>query len=171
MIIVDEKKCKIKEEDKQKTFDRLIYDSNRRIDFVEQVKEIKEKEEKDRISDEKSKRKYNDQDWSGVYQARFGKFQEEKVKKIESIKNKKTEKERMLEQQIVDNINKTKKCNQKEIELASKRMYNDEIVKRKDKLEKLNKKYHKDEEESDKKIKSTNQNFNLNFNVKILIIN
>lgn len=145
MSIITIKKGKLKEEERLKTFNRLISDANRRLEDINKTKEIIKQEEYERILREKSKKRYKEKDWEEIYEERFEKYQEEKNKKLKEKRMKKKSKEKELEEKIVQRIRTTQKYSDKEIEKSSKRLSQHEVEKRKNNLANLNKKFHFDD--------------------------
>ena len=70
MSIITIKKGKLKEEERLKTFNRLISDANRRLEDINKTKEITKQEEYERILREKSKKRYKEKDWEEIYEER-----------------------------------------------------------------------------------------------------
>lgn len=145
-LIIKDKKKTLNEEDRVKTFNRLIQDANRRMESNERLKELQENEEKEKKFEESSKKKYINKEWEEIYENRFRKFNDDKNRKIKEKRSEKKAKEKEIEQIIIDQINSTKRFTKREIQTSSKRMCDEEIVKRKENLVNLSKKYKKDVE-------------------------
>lgn len=133
--LIERNKVKIDEEERIKTFNRLIEDANRRLEAQEHLEEMKQKLEEDPLLVEP--KKYRDEEWDDIYNDRFKKFQDEKDKKLDYKIKEKREIERLKEDEIVETV-KTKKAPRYIIDQASKRMY-DEAQRRKLKYENMKK--------------------------------
>ena len=124
--LVEQNKIKIEEEERIKAFNRLIEDANRRIEAQENLELMKNKLEEDLTKP--PEKKYTPEEWENIYKERFLAFIEEvNRKKQERIKEKR-EMERKEEQEEIE-LCKVKKASQKEIDEASKRLY-EEALKR-----------------------------------------
>jgi len=145
--IVKEKQITLQEEDRVKTFNRLIQDANRRMESAERLKELQEMEEREKKFEEGTRKKYENKEWEEIYENRFMRFNEDKNRKIKEKRSEKKAKEKEMEQMIVEQINSTKRSSKKEIVTSSKRMCDEEMNKRKKNLITLNKKYNKDNQE------------------------
>jgi hypothetical protein len=142
--IVKEKQVTLQEEDRVKTFNRLIQDANRRMESAERLKELQDMEEREKKYAENSKKKYENKEWEEIYENRFMRYNDDKNRKIKEKRSEKKAKEKEMEQIIVEQINSTKRSSKKEIITSSKRMCDEEMNKRKKNLITLNKKYNKD---------------------------
>ena len=95
--LIELNKYKLTEEEREKTFNRLIDDANRRILNKNKIlEEEKMKEEEMRINSEY--RRYNNKEWNKIYNERFKEFEEYKRKKLE-IEREKEKIEKMIEEE------------------------------------------------------------------------
>ena len=112
--MIEENKIKINEEQRIKTFNRLIEDANRR----NEKKHHKFKE--NNISPKKKKYNYNE--WNNIYQKRFKSYEDKSKKKLEKNRIEEYEKQKKKEEDEIK-MCKIKKASIKHIEEASKKMY------------------------------------------------
>ena len=93
--LIELNKYKLTEEEREKTFNRLIDDANRRILNKNKILEEEEKinEEEMRINSEY--RRYNNKEWNKIYDERFKEYEEYKRKKLE-IEREKEKIEKMI---------------------------------------------------------------------------
>ena len=96
--LIELNKYKLTEEERKKTFNRLIDDANRRIINKNKILEEEEKmnEEEMRINSEY--RRYNNKEWNKIYNERFKEYEEYKRKKLE-IEREKEKIEKMIEEE------------------------------------------------------------------------
>ena len=158
--LIQKNKIKIDENDRIKTFNRLIKDANRRLEAQEKLENSK-KCINNEIRNTNNK-KYNEKEWEEIYNKRFRNYEE-------FINKKKEENKKMyrIEKIAIENeeikLCPTKKATQKHIEENAQRMY-DESKKRKlkmnEKIMRLNN-YNFDDSPNKyvKKIKSEAYNF------------
>ena len=111
--LIEENKIKIEEEKRQKTFNRLIKDANRRIEAMDNMEKMKNKLNNNDIIEEPMK-KYTDEEWKKIYEERFKtymeKIKEKKENEIKQVLEKKIKKEK---EEI--NLCKTKKASKRHI--------------------------------------------------------
>ena len=112
--MIEDNKIKINEEQRIKTFNRLIEDANRR----NEKKHHKFKE--NNISPKKKKYNYNE--WNNIYQKRFKSYEDKSKKKLEKNRIEEFEKQKKKEEDEIK-MCKIKKASIKHIEEASKKMY------------------------------------------------
>ena len=124
--LVEQNKIKIEEEERIKAFNRLIEDANRRIEAQENLELMKNKLEEDLTKP--PEKKYTQEEWENIYKERFIAFLEEVNRKNQERIKEKREMERKEEQEEIE-LCKVKKASQKEIDDASKRLY-EEALKR-----------------------------------------
>ena len=134
------KKSKLKknEEDKIIIFNRLIEDTNRRLDEKEKIIQDKEEEEKGNIellkrALNKENKKYSKKEWNKIYHKRFETFEKNKYKKyIKNVSNEVQEELDLYEEEKPKKLPKYK--NKKEvkqvIENNIKNLYNDYIIRK-----------------------------------------
>ena len=125
--LVEQNKIRIEEEERIKAFNRLIEDANRRIEAQENLELMKNKLEEDLTKP--PDKKYTQKEWEDIYKERFIAFLEEVNRKNQERIKEKREIERKEEQEEIE-LCKVKKASQKEIDDASKRLY-EEALKRK----------------------------------------
>ena len=159
--LVDQNKIKIDEDERIKTFNRLIEDANRRLEAQENMENMKNKLEEDITAG--PHKKYSQEEWKEIYNKRFKNY-------ADSIKKKKEENKKYYMEMKINNENQeinlcpTKKASQKHIDEQAQRMY-DEAKKRKikmnEKLMRLNNNLYEDDDPSKyvKKIKSEAYSF------------
>jgi len=129
-------KRKMNEEEITKRFNRLIEDSNRRMEAKEKMKKFKEqKENEDKIKlnnyihNKDKNKKYNNSQWKDIYKKRFLFYFDNKNKKI---KEKIIEKE-LIEKKKEDDYNrkyKSKKLPEKEIINHCEKLYSEYMKKK-----------------------------------------
>ena len=132
--LVEQNKIKIEEEERIKAFNRLIEDANRRIEAQENLELMKNKLEEDLTKP--PEKKYTPEEWENIYKERFMAFIEEVNRKNQERIKEKREMERKEEQEEIE-LCKVKKASQKEIDEASKRLYEEALkrqAKRKEKM-------------------------------------
>ena len=184
--LIEENKIKIEEEKRQKTFNRLIKDANRRIEAMDNMEKMKNKLNNNDIIEEPMK-KYTDEQWKKIYEERFKtymeKIKEKKENEIKQVLEKKIKKEK---EEI--NLCKTKKASKRHIEIESNKMYKEAMKKNMKKEEKImrlrnsknnksNKYIFEDEEKYEfsnkkkyiKKIRESKYNFNDDENLNIIV--
>ena len=142
------KKSKLKknEEEKIAIFNRLIEDTNRRLDEKEKIMQNKDEEEKGNIellkmALNKDNKKYNKNQWNKIYHKRFETFEKNKYRKyIKNVSNELQEESDLYEEEKSKKINKYK--NKKEvkqvIENNIKNLYNDFIIRKQKMINKEN---------------------------------
>ena len=153
--LVEEKKKKIDEVERIKTFNRLIEDANRRNEANENLKK-KEDNLKHELISPKNK-KYNVNEWNNIYQKRFKSYENKTKEKIAKNRNDEIEKLKKKEQEEI-NMCKTKKASVKHVEETAKKMYEES---RKRKIKKF---LLVDLDNEPMKYKKTFSNFNYKFN-------
>ena len=95
--LIELNKYKLTEEEREKTFNRLIDDANRRmIERNKILEEEKMNEEEMRINSEY--KRYNNMEWNKIYNERFKEYEEYKRKKLE-IEREKEKIEKMIEEE------------------------------------------------------------------------
>lgn len=82
--LIDGRKVKMDEQERVKTFNRLIEDANRRIEAQEKLEKLNGRNE----SDFSFNKKYKTEEWDDIYDERFIKFKIEKERKNEELKTK-----------------------------------------------------------------------------------
>ena len=134
------KKSKLKknEEDKIIIFNRLIEDTNRRLDEKEKIIQDKEEEEKGNIellkrALNKENKKYSKKEWNKIYHKRFETFEKNRYKKyIKNVSNEVQEELDLYEEEKPKKLPKYK--NKKEVEQVIenniKNLYNDYIIRK-----------------------------------------
>lgn len=134
------KKSKLKknEEDKIIIFNRLIEDTNRRLDEKEKIIQDKEEEEKGNIellkrALNKDNKKYSKKEWNKIYHKRFETFEKNRYKKyIKNVSNEVQEELDLYEEEKPKKLPKYK--NKKEVEQVIenniKNLYNDYIIRK-----------------------------------------
>ncbi len=118
--LVEEKKKKIDEVERIKTFNRLIEDANRRNEANENLKRKEDNLNHELISPKN--KKYNVNEWNNIYQKRFKSYEKKAKEKLEKNRNEEIEKLKKKEQEEI-NMCKTKKASVKHIEETAKKMY------------------------------------------------
>ena len=153
--LIEENKIKIEEEQRQKTFNRLIKDSKRRIEAMDNLEKMKNILNNNDITEEPPK-KYTDEQWKKIYEERFKtymeKVQEKKENQLKQVLELKSKKEN-------DEVNlcKVKKASRQHIEKESNKMYK-EAMKRKMKKEEKLIRIKKNKTNMNSKYKSTSEN-------------
>lgn len=66
--LIEKNKVKISESERIKTFNRLIEDANRRIEAQDQLEDLKNQIQK---NDNRSFKKYKDEEWDEIYEERY----------------------------------------------------------------------------------------------------
>ena len=129
-------KMKMNEEERVKSFNRLIEDTNRRTEAKEKIKMYKEQKEEEEIKNMKNNinkkiknKKYSKEQWKDIYNKRFGIFLDNKNKKIKEKIIEKEINEKKKEDDIINKY-KSKKLPEKEILNKCKKLYNDYMVKK-----------------------------------------
>ena len=130
--LVEQNKVKIDEEQKIKTFNRLIEDANRRLKAQINMSDLENQLNDDFISSTNFYKKYNDEQWNEIYNKRFKAYQENKNKRREQNQKLYEEEKKKKEEEII-NLCQTKKAPIKHILEASQKLY-DEAKKRKIKI-------------------------------------
>mgnify|MGYP006916135211 CR=1 FL=1 len=141
--LIEINKLKIEEEERNKTFNRLINDANRRNEAMDNLEKVKNILNNNNIIEEPSK-KYSDEQWKKIYEERFKKYLEKINQKKEKKIKSKLESEIKKENEEIS-LCKVKKASRKHIEKESNKMYKEAMkrtMKKKEKLMKLkNNKY------------------------------
>lgn len=98
--IIEKNKFKIEKSERDKTFNRLIEDAQRRT--IQKNKLLEEK----KLNEEEinNNRKYNEKEWNKIYDTRFKEYEKYKIKKME-IEREKEKIEKMIEE-IQSNMNR-----------------------------------------------------------------
>jgi hypothetical protein len=136
--LIDRNIKKIDENERVKTFNRLIEDANRRLEAQEKLEEMKIQLDDNLINS--NNKKYKHEEWEEIYEDRFLKYKNEKEKKIDEKINLKNINKKQLEDEIVENLkSKTKRLPQNVINQSVNRMY-EEAQRRKLKLDERRKK-------------------------------
>ena len=142
------KKSKLKKNEEEKIiiFNRLIEDTNRRLDEKEKIMQNKDEEEKGNIellkmALNKDNKKYNKNQWNKIYHKRFETFEKNKYRKyIKNVSNELQEESDLYEEEKPKKLNKYK--NKKEvkqvIENNIKNLYNDFIIRKQKMINKEN---------------------------------
>jgi len=83
---------KIKEKERILTFNRLIEDSNRRMEIKENKELMKDLVDTNKRSNGSSRKmNYKDKEWLDIYNQRFKQYEERKISKVESQRKTKEE--------------------------------------------------------------------------------
>lgn len=128
--LVDKNKLHISEVERIKGFNRLISDANRRIEAQDNLNKMKERlRENDPFFSSNTSRRYNNDEWNEIYDKRFKQFEEDSMKKIKNKCKEKQEQKKLKEEKEVS-LCKTKKVSKKHIEEASKRLYEESIIRK-----------------------------------------
>lgn len=139
--IVEKNKIRIKEPEREKIFNRLNEDTNRRM-YEKKQKDILE-EESFLLKDQNlfNEKKYNEKQWSEIYRKRFKDYEECKKKKVEvEVQKKKIEK--MIEEEEEINMCNMKKLPENRIKENTQRLFDDakkRMIIRTGKIKKLKK--------------------------------
>jgi hypothetical protein len=141
--LIERNKIKIDENERIKTFNRLIEDANRRLEAQEKIEKMKEKLNENSFNN----KKYKSEEWNEIYDERFLKYKLEKEKKIIEKTKEKIIHDKEKEDQIVESI-KTKKAPSHVINSISKRMY-EEAERRRLKMEENRRKEGIEQEEDE----------------------
>ena len=134
--LIEENKIKIEEKERNKTFNRLIEDANRRIEAMDNLENMKKILNNNNDITEQPLKKYTDEQWKKIYDERFKTFlektKEKKENKLKIILEEKLKKEK-------DEINlcKVKKASKKHIEKEANKMYKEALKIKMKKEEKL----------------------------------
>ena len=96
--LIELNKYKLTEEEREKTFNRLIDDANRRILNKNKISEEEEKMKEEEMRINSEYRRYNNKEWNKIYNERFKEFEEYKRKKLE-IEREKEKIEKMIEEE------------------------------------------------------------------------
>ena len=135
--LIEENKIKIEEKERNKIFNRLIEDANRRIEAMDNLETMKNiLNNNNDITEEPIKKKYTDEQWKKIYDERFKtyleKTKEKKENKLKIILEEKLKKEK-------DEINlcKVKKASNKHIQKESDKLYKEAMKLKMKKEEKL----------------------------------
>ena len=129
----NKKQYKMKETQREKAFDRLIDDANRRLILKQEMIENEKylMDYKDLMNNEK---KYNKEEWNDIYKKRFSDYEECKKKKIE-IQRQNEKIKKMLKEEEEINMCQMKKIPAQKIRENTQRLYDDakkrEYIKRK----------------------------------------
>ena len=116
------KKYKIKEAQREKAFDRLTNDANRRLILKQEILE-NEKYSND-FKDLLDNKKYNGNEWNEIYNKRFKYYEECKKKKMDiKMQNEKIKK--MIKEEEEMNLCQMKKLPEKKIKENTQRLYDD----------------------------------------------
>ena len=159
--LIEENKIKIDEDERIKTFNRLIIDANRRLEAQENLENMKNKLEEDITLG--PQKKYSDEEWKEIYNIRFKNYVDNiNKKKEENIKLNIMKKIKDENEEI--NLCPTKKASQKHIEEVAQRMYDEakkRKIKRDEKISRLNNFNYEDDDANKyvKKIKSESYSF------------
>lgn len=129
--LVDQNKVRLAEIERIQGFNRLIEDSNRRIEAQENFELLKNKFNEDLLSPQG--KKYKDEEWLEIYNERFMKYQEEINSKIVKKSKENEEEERLKEEEEIK-LCKNHKASIKVINESCQRLY-EESMKRKIKME------------------------------------
>lgn len=172
--LIEKNKVKIDENDRVKTFNRLIEDANRRLEAQEKMDKMKDKLNEYSLSGN-GNRRYKEEEWEEIYEDRFIKFKNERDKKLEDKIKDKYIKEKEKEEVVID-ATKAKKVPHHVLNQIVNRMY-DEAERRKLKMEERIKREAKDEEGEEKdreltpsKFKKFKKSQNYNFQVILYLI-
>ncbi len=153
--LIEINKIKINENERIETFNRLIDDANRRIEAQERMDELKEKLNDGKLS---ISRKYTQSEWEHIYDSRFKKYIEDKVKNLKEILEVRQFEEQLNEEKFNEQ-SKPKKVAKEVIEASVNRMYS-EAERRKLKINKkiteqfIKGKIKEDEQEREKEMEA-----------------
>lgn len=132
--LIEQKKLKMSEAERTKAFNRLINDANRRFKAINNMEDMKERLEQANME---SKKYYNDEEWTQIYDERFIKFEQERIKKLEAKLYEERKKKEESEAALIEELRKNdKKAPTKEIKEIVKRLY-DEAERRQAKMANL----------------------------------
>lgn len=129
---IDMTKLKMNEEERVKIFNRLIEDTNRRIEAKEKIKLYNENNEiktlkSDNINN--SNKKYNKDKWKDIYEKRFVAYLDNKNKRLKKKIIEKEYNDKKKEDDII-NFNKHKKKPEQMIRKHCIKMHNEYILKK-----------------------------------------
>lgn len=117
--LIELNKIKIDENERIQTFNRLIDDANRRIEAQERLDELRVKLNEGHKTLSK---KYNQSQWDHVYDFRFKKYIEDKVKYLNQVIEEKLQKE-AAEEEKLKATNKPKHASQQVVNASVSRLY------------------------------------------------
>lgn len=140
--LIDKNKIRIDENERIKTFNRLIEDANRRLEAQERIEKMKDNLDNNTTLTNK---KYKSEEWEEIYDERFLKYKLDREKKNLEKTKEKVIKDKEEEDRIVENT-KAKKVPSHVINSIAKRMY-EEAERRKLKLEEIRRKGGLEEEQ------------------------
>ena len=115
-------KYKIKESQREKAFDRLVNDANRRLILKQEM--IENERYLDDFKDLLDTKKYNDNEWNEIYKKRFKDYEECKKKKID-IKRQNEKIKKMIKEEEEINMCHMKKLPKQKIKENTQRLYDD----------------------------------------------
>ena len=117
------KKYKMKETQREKAFDRLIDDANRRLILKQEMLENEKYliDYKDLMNNEK---KYNREEWNDIYKKRFKDYEECKKKKMD-VQRQNEKIKKMLKEEEEINMCQMKKIPERRIIENTQRLYDD----------------------------------------------
>ena len=147
---IDKTKLKMNEEDRIKSFNRLINDTNRRYEAKERIELYKQQKEDEEIEKlrKASKKKYNPNKWNELYQNRFGNNYENIKNRLEEKIRKQIFDEKKIENNVINlYINKKIQNKTSKDKDNSNRLY-DIFMMQKEKL--INKKKHLESKRKEK---------------------
>jgi hypothetical protein len=133
--LIERNKVKIDENDRIKTFNRLIEDANRRYLAHVNMESLKNKIEEHNLP-LNTKNKISEEEWKHIYEERFVKYRNDLEKWREAMQEVKAKEEKEKEEKLMQEV-KTKKAPKSEIKQSVKRMY-DEAERRRLKNEERN---------------------------------
>ena len=117
-------KYKMKEAQREKAFDRLIDDANRRLILKQEIVENEKylMDYKDLM--DANEKKYNREEWNDIYKKRFKDYEEYKKKKID-IQRQNEKIKKMLKEEEEINMCQMKKIPERKIMENTQRLYDD----------------------------------------------
>ena len=115
-------KYKIKESEREKAFDRLISDANRRLILKQEM--IENERYLDEFKDLMDTKKYNGSEWNEIYKKRFKDYEDCKKKKID-IKRQNEKIKKMIKEEEEINMCRMKKLPKQKIKENTQRLYDD----------------------------------------------
>lgn len=134
--LIEENKLKIEEEKRKRTFNRLIKDSKRRIEAMDNLEKMKNLLNKNNEITEEPLKKYTDEQWKKIYEERFKAYMERVKEKKE--KKLKQELEQKLEKEKKEiSLCKVKKASMEHIEKEANKMYYEAMKRNMKKKEKI----------------------------------
>ena len=122
--LIEKNKVKLNEPQREKAFNRLMNDANRRLFEKKQKQTIDDIHNIIKNKDIDNDKKYNEEEWNEIYQKRFKNYEDNKKKKIEvNMQKKKIQK--MIEEEEEINMCKVKKLPENKIKQSAQRLFDD----------------------------------------------